>query len=172
MRRLFLPRRLVVSLFCFSCVFHMAPIWPFFFGRDDFGEKVFFFVQQQLRERKREKKKERRADAAREAQTLHRIGLVLYEERSCVILSPCFCDVTKRPPRPVFSSSCCQRERERERVCVCVCVCVCARASERKREKKRARVRNDPSRKKKKKKEYGKRIGYPLRKRREILYRF
>ena len=166
MRRLFLPRRLVVSLFCFSCVFHMAPIWPFFFGRDDFGEKVFFFVQQQLRERKREKKKERRADAAREAQTLHRIGLVLYEERSCVILSPCFCDVTKRPPRPVFSSSCCQRERER------VCVCVCARASERKREKKRARVRNDPSRKKKKKKEYGKRIGYPLRKRREILYRF
>jgi len=47
---------------------------------------------------------------------------------------------------------------------VCVCVCVCVRASERKREKKRARVRNDPSRKKKKKKEYGKRIGYPLKK--------
>ena len=149
MRRLFLPRRLVVSLFCFSCVFHMAPIWPFFFGRDDFGEKVFFFVQQQLREREREKKKR---------------GVLTRRER------PCFCDVTKRPPRPVFSSSCCQREREC--VCVCVCVCVCARASERKREKKRARVRNDPSRKKKKKKEYGKRIGYPLRKRREILYRF
>ena len=167
-----MPRRLVVSLFCFSCVFHMAPIWPFFFGRDDFGEKVFFFVQQQLREREREGKKKRGFVLTRRERpklSTTQIGLVFYEELcSCVILSPCFCDVTKRPPRPVFSSSCCQRERER----VCVCVCVCARASERKREKKRARVRNDPSRKKKKKKEYGKRIGYPLRKRREILYRF
>ena len=130
-----MPRRLVVSLFCFSCVFHMAPI-PFFFGRDDFGEVFFFCATTQLRERERGKKKKRRADAAREAQTIHRIGLVLYEERSCVILSPCFCDVTKRPPRPVFSSSCCQRERES--VCVCVCVCVRARAREKERKRERA----------------------------------
>ena len=56
----------------------MAPIWPFFFGRDDFGEKVFFFVQhntnyEREREREREGKKKERlcADAAREAQTLY-----------------------------------------------------------------------------------------------------
>ena len=141
-------------------------------------KKSFFLcaTQHQLREREREREREKKKRGfvltrrERPKLSTSQIGLVFYEELcSCVILSPCFCDVTKRPPpSPVFSSSCCQRERES----VCVCVCVRARASERKREKKRARVRNDPSRKKKKKKEYGKRIGYPLRKRREILYRF
>ena len=169
-----MPRRLVASLFCFSSCIPHGPHMAYLSSLDAttlVKKSVFFLCATTpiTREREREKKKRGFVLTRRERPKLStsQIGLVFYEELcSCVILSPCFCDVTKRPPRPVFSSSCCQRER----VCVCVCVCVCVRARE--REKKRARVRNDPSRKKKKKKEYGKRIGYPLRKRREILYRF
>ena len=81
MRRLFLPRRLVVSLFCFSCVFHMAPI-PFFFGRDDFGE-VFFLCNNNY-ERERGKKKKRGVLTRRERPKLYIASVWFYKRRAFV----------------------------------------------------------------------------------------
>ena len=113
------------------------------------GERsLFFFVQHNFgyeREREREGKKKREAVLTRRERpkTLHRIGLVLYEELCSYYSCPLAFVTSQKDHRraPSFPLPA-ARERERESVCVCVCVCVCvrARASEReKREKESAR---------------------------------